>query len=207
MVSADGVRLGLLARLIAPSRGHDRSHSVRSRRLGQPNMTRGRSHGCDPYLTVRRKSFVAAAFIALTPTSGAVPPRAGSRPWRQSMSRRSLTKVQTKMTELRWELTTPAARFGADRTGLHRPLVECSAEVALERCCVGNQGRPEGVVPTLSNCCVIHHASSRNEATSPHLSRGHLRSGWMAGKNGRYRPHIRITGRHRRVGPVVTTLS
>ena len=96
------------------------------------------------------------------------------------MSRQSLTKAQAKMTELWWEPTiaTAAARFGADETGLYRPLVECSLEVAPERCCVGNQGRPERDLPNLLSSCAMNHASSRKTATSPHLTRCRLGAKW-----------------------------
>jgi hypothetical protein len=69
------------------------------------------------------------------------------------MSRQSPTKAQAKITELWWEPTiaTAAARSGTDETGLYRPLVECSLEVALERCCAGSQGRPERDVPQLTH--------------------------------------------------------
>ena len=89
------------------------------------------------------------------------------------MSRQSPTKAQAKITELWWEPTiaTAAARSGTDETGLYRPFVERSLEVALERCRVGSQGRPERDVPNFPISSAMNHASSRKEATRPHLTR------------------------------------
>jgi len=60
------------------------------------------------------------------------------------MSRQSLTKAQATMTELWWELpiATVAAPFGIHATGPYRPLVECSVEVALERCWLAIKADP-----------------------------------------------------------------
>jgi hypothetical protein len=89
------------------------------------------------------------------------------------MSRQSPTKAQAKITELWWEPTiaTAAARSGTDETGLYRPLIERSLEVALERCRVGSQGRPERDVPNFPISGAMNRASSRKEATRPHLTR------------------------------------
>lgn len=94
-----------------------------------------------------------------------------------------------------------------DGTGRYRPFIELSLEVALKPCCVSSQADLSVTVPNSLSSCAMKHASSRKEPTSPRLTRCRLGAGWDGVLNGRYRPCYCFTGRHRRVGPVVTTLS
>ena len=76
---------------------------------------------CDPHLTLRHGRGPPDGFhpCLTQPAVPQEPPaRAGSRSWRQTLSRQSLTKAHAKITELSWEPTfaTPATRFGTDYT-------------------------------------------------------------------------------------------